>query len=608
MLHPIINDFTIRVATVNGSGSQSANLTLTDAIFRLGIPVAPKNVFPSNIEGLPTWFDVRVSAGGYTCRSRDVDILVALNAATWRSDVAGVRGGGVVIHEAAFPLSADALRPDLTYYSAPFGALAKTYATDPTLRKYLTNMIYVGVLAELLGIDEATIERALSKQFRSKPKAVALNLGAVRLGSAYARESLTKTDPYRLAPVPGGTDGLMFMDGNRAAALGCVMGGCSVAAWYPITPSSSLCESFIALCKQYRTDPQTGKVRAAIVQAEDELAAAGMMFGAGWAGARAMTATSGPGISLMAEYAGYGYFAEIPGVIFDIQRAGPSTGLPTRTMQGDIAFCYTLGHGDTKHIVLLPATVLEAYEFAMAAFDLADRFQTPVFVLSDLDLGMNSWMTPALPYPEQSFDRGKVLDAADLNALASWGRYRDTDHDGIPYRTLPGTPHSEAGFFTRGTGHDEDAHYSEAPDVWQRNLDRLVRKHDSARAAVPPPVIDELGRDAAILAYGTTHHAVVEARDLLRADGIAVDYLRVRALPHSAEVTAFIERHARVYVVEQNRDGQLYGILRTELAPELCSRLISVRHYNGVPIDAHDVADPILQHEPRLVAAGEIGR
>jgi 2-oxoglutarate ferredoxin oxidoreductase subunit alpha len=604
----IVNDFTIRVATVNGSGSQSANLALTDAIFRLGIPVAPKNVFPSNIEGLPTWFDVRVSPRGYQCRSRDVDILVALNAATWKADVASVKPGGVVIHEAGFAVAGVTLRTDVTYYAAPFAALAKDYAPDGTLRKYLTNMIYVGVLAELLGIDEPSIERALQKQFRSKPKAVALNLGAVKLGSAYVRDALAKIDPYRLEAVPNGTDGLMFMDGNRAAALGCVMGGCSVAAWYPITPSSSLCESFIALCKTHRIDPETGKMRAAIVQAEDELAAIGMVFGAGWAGARAMTATSGPGISLMAEYAGYGYFAEIPGVIFDIQRAGPSTGLPTRTMQGDVAFCYTLGHGDTKHILLLPATVLEAYEFAMTAFDLADRFQTPVFVLSDLDLGMNTWMTPSLPYPEKPFDRGKVLGAAELAAIESWGRYRDVDHDGIPYRTLPGTPHTEAGFFTRGTGHDEDAHYSEAPDVWQRNLDRLVRKHESARTAVPAPAIEDEGRPSAILAYGTTHHAIVEARDLLRADGVAVDYLRLRALPCSPDVAAFIELHERVYVIEQNRDGQLHGILRMELPPELAAKLISVRQYNGVPIDAHAIVAPVQNHERRPVTAGEIAR
>ena len=597
MSQRIVNDFTLRVATVNGSGSQSANLTLTNAIFRLGILAAPKNVFPSNIEGLPTWFDVRVSPQGYQCRARDVDILVALNSVSWKADVASVKPGGVVIHDAALALNEDSRRSDLTYYSVPFAALAKDYATDGTLRKYLTNMVYVGVVAELLGIDDATIEAALTKQFASKPKAVALNIGAVRLGIAYTRETLVKTDLYRLEAVLGGTQGLMFMDGNRAAALGCVMGGCSVVAWYPITPSSSLCESFIALSKKYRVDPQTGKLRAAIVQAEDELAAIGMVFGAGWAGARAMTSTSGPGISLMAEYAGYGYFAEIPGVIFDVQRAGPSTGLPTRTMQGDVAFCYTLGHGDTKHILLLPATVLEAYEFAMTAFDLADRFQTPVFVLSDLDLGMNSWMTPSLPYPEKPFDRGKVLSASDLNALESWGRYRDVDRDGIPYRTLPGTPHTEAGFFTRGTGHDEDAHYSESPVVWQNNLDRLVRKHETARTVVPGPTLDEDGRAVGILAYGTTHHAIVEARDLMRADGLEFDYLRLRALPFSPQVADFIARHERVYVVEQNRDGQLFGILRTELPTELSAKLVSVRHYNGVPIDAHAVLDPIVEHE-----------
>ena len=597
MSQRIVNDFTLRVATVNGSGSQSANLTLTNAIFRLGILAAPKNVFPSNIEGLPTWFDVRVSSQGYQCRARDVDILVALNSVSWKADVASVKPGGVVIHDAGLALNEDTRRSDLTYYSVPFAALAKDYATDGTLRKYLTNMVYVGVVAELLGIDDATIEAALTKQFASKPKDVALNIGAVRLGIAYTRETLVKTDLYRLEAVPGGTQGLMFMDGNRAAALGCVMGGCSVVAWYPITPSSSLCESFIALSKKYRVDPQTGKLRAAIVQAEDELAAIGMVFGAGWAGARAMTSTSGPGISLMAEYAGYGYFAEIPGVIFDVQRAGPSTGLPTRTMQGDVAFCYTLGHGDTKHILLLPATVLEAYEFAMTAFDLADRFQTPVFVLSDLDLGMNSWMTPSLPYPEKPFDRGKVLGASDLNALESWGRYRDVDRDGIPYRTLPGTPHTEAGFFTRGTGHDEDAHYSESPVVWQNNLDRLVRKHETARTVVPGPTLDEDGRAVGILAYGTTHHAIVEARDLMRADGLEFDYLRLRALPFSPQVADFIARHERVYVVEQNRDGQLFGILRTELPTELSAKLVSVRHYNGVPIDAHAVLDPIVEHE-----------
>src|SRR5579871_6093286 len=600
-----VNDFTIRVATVNGSGSQSSNLVLTNAIARLGIPVAPKNVFPSNIEGLPTWFDVRVSALGYQCRARDFDVLVALNAATWQQDVAGVKSGGAVVHEEAFPCKGDTLREDLTYYPVPFMALAKEHFADKgDLRKYLMNMIYVGVLAQLLEIPMATIEEGLRAQFRSKASAVELNLKAVSVGVEYAQQHLEKHDPWRLVPMTGKTEGLMFMEGNRAAALGCVMGGCTVAAWYPITPSSSLCEYFIQYCDRYRVDRTTGERNVAIVQAEDELAAAGIVFGAGWAGARAMTSTSGPGISLMAEYAGYGYFAEVPGVIFDVQRAGPSTGLPTRTMQGDVAFSYTLSHGDTKHVVLLPATVREAYEFAMEAFDLADRFQTPVFVLSDLDLGMNLWMTPPLAYPEKPFDRGKVLDAQQLETVRSWGRYRDVDKDGIAYRTLPGTKHHNAAFFTRGTGHDEEARYSELPEVWKRSLDRLVRKHETARTAVPAPIVTGKGHRIAIVAYGTTHHAVVEALDRLREEGLDIDYLRVRALPLSPEIAPFIQRHDRVYVVEQNRDGQLYGILRTELPTHLVQRLESICHYNGVPIDAHAIIDPLLaeQRAPAVVA------
>jgi 2-oxoglutarate ferredoxin oxidoreductase subunit alpha len=601
-----VNDFTIRVATVNGSGSQSSNLVLTNAVARLGIPVAPKNVFPSNIEGLPTWFDVRVSALGYQCRARDFDVLVALNAATWTQDVTGVKPGGAVVHEDTFPCKGDTLREDLTYYPVPFAALAKEHFGDKgDLRKYLMNMIYVGVLAHLCEIPIGIVDESLRAQFRKKVSAAELNLTAVNVGLEYARANLEKHDPFRFVPMTGKTEGLTFMEGNRAAALGCLMGGCTVAAWYPITPSSSLCEYFIQYCDRYRVDKETGRHNVAIVQAEDELAAAGIVFGAGWAGARAMTSTSGPGISLMAEYAGYGYFAEVPGVIFDVQRAGPSTGLPTRTMQGDVAFSYTLSHGDTKHIVLLPATVAEAYEFAMESFDLAERFQTPVFVLSDLDLGMNAWLTPALRYPEKPFDRGKVLAADDLSSMKGWGRYRDVDKDGIPYRTLPGTQHPNAGFFTRGTGHDEEARYSEMPDVWQRNLDRLVRKHDTARTTVPAPVVEEKkGVKVAILAYGTTHHAVVEARDFLRDAGVEFNYMRLRALPLSPEVAAFVTRHERVYVVEQNRDGQLYGIMRTELPTHLLGRLGSIRHYNGVPIDAHAIIDPLLEMErpPAVVA------
>ena len=588
-----LNDLTIRAATVNGSGSQSANLVLTNAVFRMGIPVAPKNVFPSNIEGLPTWFDVRVTPQGYQCRSRSIDVLVALNPATWASDVASVAPGGTVVHEASYP---EIARDDVRFIPVPFAKLAKDHVDDGAMRKYLVNMIYVGVLAQLLGIEEAALDAALQAQFRRKPAAVTTNLAAIRLGIAHARDQIGEPLPVGLQRMRDAVDGRILMDGNTAAALGCVMGGCTVAAWYPITPSSSLCESFIAYAKRYRTQPD-GSCAAAIVQAEDELAAIGMVFGAGWAGARAMTSTSGPGLSLMAEFAGLGYYAEIPGVVFDVQRAGPSTGLPTRTAQGDLAFAYGLSHGDTKHVVLLPGTVAEAYDFAMAAFDLADRLQTPVFVLSDLDLGMNLWMTAPLEYPEKPFDRGKVLDAQQLERVESWGRYRDVDGDGIPYRTLPGTPNAKAGFFTRGSGHDDEAKYSENADVYAGNLDRLTRKHETARGLVPQPAVDERGARIGIIAYGTTHHAVVEARDRLTERGIATDYLRLRALPASAAVLAFVERHDRVYVVEQNRDGQLAALLRAEFPGSAADRLVSVRHYNGVPIDAHAVIDPILETE-----------
>ena len=591
-----VNDFTIRAATVNGSGSQSANLVITNAIFRMGIPVAPKNVFPSNIEGLPTWFDVRISPQGYQCRSRNINVLVALNPATWADDVASVAPGGIVIHEAGFAVRDDAQRSDVTYYAVPFAKLAKEHISDGAMRKYLTNMIYVGVVAYLCGIPLEQIESALSMQFRTKPKAVQSNMDAVKLGAQYAQEQFGAASSFVVQPLSG-TGNTILLEGNSAAALGCIMGGCTVVAWYPITPSSSLCESFIAYAEKFRTDKEAGERKAAIVQAEDELAAIGMVLGAGWAGARAMTSTSGPGLSLMAEFAGLGYYAEIPGVIFDIQRAGPSTGLPTRTLQADLGFTYTLSHGDTKHIVLLPGTVTEAYEFAMQAFDLADRFQTPVFVLSDLDLGMNRWMTGELPYPEKPFDRGKVLDADALANLQSWGRYRDVDGDGIPYRTLPGTPNERAGYFTRGSGHDENATYSEDPVVFADNLDRLARKHETARAAAPAPLVDDRANGTGIIAYGTTHHAVREARDLLRERGIEVDYLRICALPLAPEVQAFIERHDRVYVVEQNRDGQMFTILRSELPAAEIAKLESIRHYNGVPIDAYVIVDPLLSAE-----------
>jgi 2-oxoglutarate ferredoxin oxidoreductase subunit alpha len=593
----IINDLTIQAATVNGSGSQTANLVLTRAIFHMGIPVAPKNVFPSNIEGLPTWYQLRVTPQGHMARRDQVDILVAFNVATWHQDLRTVRPGGVVVHEEAF--STAEARTDITYYPVPFSKLAKSKIQSDTLRKQLANMIYVGVVAGLLGIPWEALDHAVKRQFLAKPKAVPINLDAIKVGFDYWQDNFSKKDPYRLEPMTGVVDGKVLVEGNQAAALGALMGGVTVAAWYPITPSSSLCEYLIAYTDRFRTDPKTGEKRIAIVQAEDELAAVGMAIGAGWAGARAMTSTSGPGISLMAEFAGLGYYAEVPVVIFDIQRIGPSTGLPTRTSQGDVGFAYTLSHGDTKHLVLLPGTVEECYEFAREAFDYADRFQTPVFVLSDLDLGMNLWMTPEFKYPDKPFDRGKVLSKDDLERLrGEWARYADVDRDGVPYRTLPGTDHPAAGYFTRGSGHDEHARYTESAEAYAANMDRLSRKFETARGALPAPVIDESTKSPiALIAFGSTHAAVVEARQTLDAARRPVDYLRVRALPLSPQVIEFVSRHERVYVVEQNRDGQIYDLIRLALPPALVDRVHSIRHYDGQPIPADAIIEPLLESE-----------
>ncbi len=593
------NDFTIRVATVNGSGSQSSNLVLTSAIFRMGIPVAPKNVFPSNIEGLPTWFDVRVTSKGYQCRARDFDVLVALNASTWPTDVAGVRSGGVVVHEAAYPVAGATRRKDLTYYAVPFAELAKKHVAQGDLRKYLTNMIYVGAVAELLGIDVETLEAAVTAQFKSKPAAVQTNMAAVRLGVEYAREHFKKSDAFRLEPMSGVTDGLMFMDGNRAAALGCVMGGCTFAAWYPITPSSSLCESFIQLCDRYRTDAKTGERRAAIVQAEDELAAIGMVLGAGWAGARSMTATSGPGISLMAEFSGLGYYAEIPGVIFDVQRTGPSTGMPTRTSQADLLSVAFLSHGDTKHVVLLPGNMRECFELGYAAFDLAERLQTPVFVLSDLDLGMNNWMSDPFDYPTTPQDRGKVLTKDDLDRLGGFARYRDVDGDAIGWRTLPGTDHPKAAYFTRGSGHNDAAGYTERPDEYVEVMDRLARKFENARKLVPGPVTVKDGSSKiGFLAYGSTDFALRESMDQIKKEyGQDVDYMRIRAYPFAHEIHDFVASHERVYVVEQDREAQLASLLKLDIPAEHVTRLRSILHYNGLPLDARTITEEFATKE-----------
>ncbi len=592
---PVVNDMSIQVATVNGSGSQSANTVLLRAIFQMGVPVSGKNLFPSNIAGLPTWYTVRASKDGYVARKKEIDLLVAMNPESAREDVVGLRPGSAVVYDA--PLGLDRLRSDLVFYPVPFDKLAGGVTSEPKLKKLLRNMAYVGVLARLLDIDMAEVERAIHKQFARKAKAQELNVAAARAGFDHAA-SIEKRDPYLVRRMDA-TRGKIIVDGNSAAALGALFAGVTVVTWYPITPSSSLVETLIGYLRKYRVGPD-GKATYAVVQAEDELAAMGMVIGAGWAGARAMTATAGPGISLMAEFAGLGYFAEVPAVVFDVQRVGPSTGLPTRTSQGDVLSTAFLSHGDTQHIVLFPGTVEECFAMAMDAFDLAEGFQTPVFVLSDLDLGMNNWMSDPFPYPEQPIRRGKVLTREDLERLGGFARYRDVDGDGVTYRTLPGTRHPAAAYFARGTGHDESARYSERPDDWERNMERLARKMETARSAVPAPVVDGAGAKVGIVAYGTSHHAIVEARDQLRRErGIETDALRVRAFPFSREVHAFVERHERVYVVEQNRDGQLAALLKLDLAPELVVRLRSIARITGLPLDARSVTEELAMMEGR---------
>ena len=590
----IVNDFSIQVATVNGSGSQTANLVLLRSMFQMGIPVSGKNMFPSNIAGLPTWYTIRANARGYVARKKEIDFVVAMNPETAKEDVLSLQPGAAVLYDE--PLKLNALRDDLTFYPVPFDKIVAEVCKDAKLRRLVKNMIYDGVLSKLLEIDLAEMEHALRRQLGKKLKAVELNLGALKAGFEFAEQHLTKQDPYAVERM-NETAGQILIEGNAAAALGCMMAGVTVVAWYPITPSSSLPETLIGYMKKYRMDKETGKATFAIVQAEDEIAAIGMVVGASWAGARSMTSTSGPGISLMGEFAGLSYYAELPGVVFDIQRVGPSTGLPTRTAQGDILAVAMLSHGDTKHIMLLPATVEECYSMSIEAFDLTERFQTLVFVLSDLDLGMNTWMSQPFQYPEAPLDRGKLLDAATMARINNdWGRYLDVDGDGIPYRTIPGD--GMPAYFTRGSGHNARGQYSERPDDYVNNLDRLARKFETARQFVPKPVIDDVsGARVGIIAFGTSHHAVEESRDQLNETGLPASYLRLRAYPFTDDLKAFIERHDRVYVVEQNRDGQMLTLLRQDLEPELTTKLRSVRHYNGLPIDARSITDAVLALE-----------
>jgi 2-oxoglutarate ferredoxin oxidoreductase subunit alpha len=594
-----INEFCINIATVNGSGSQTANTTLLRALFQMGLPVSGKNLFPSNISGLPTWFTIRVSEKGYLALTRNLDLLVAMNPDTSVDDVGRSAPGSVIILNEGVPTPV--IPEDRTVHRVPFQKLVEPLVADAKFRKLVVNMIYVGIVAWLVGIDEAEVERALQAQLGRKPKALELNRQAVRAGIEYAREHLRKA-PFQVER-RSLTAGRILIEGNQAAALGAVFGGVTCVAWYPITPSSSLAESLQGYLEQYRRDPVTKKATFAVVQAEDEIAAIGMVLGASWAGARAMTATSGPGLSLMAEFTGYGYYAEVPAVVWDVQRMGPSTGLPTRTSQADILMAAHLSHGDTKHVVLLPSSVEDCYEMGIRAFDLADRLQTPVFVLSDLDLGMNVWMSEPFRYPERPWDRGKVLTAADLDRVGKFERYRDVDGDGIPCRTIPGTPHPLAGFFTRGSGHDEAARYTENGDAYRRVMDRLARKYETARTLVPPPVVDRVpGAVVGLVAFGSSHPAIVEARDLLAADGLATSYLLLKALPLRPEVRTFLETHTVVHVVEQNRDGQMASLLRMEY-PDLAGRIRSVLHYDGHPLDARTVVTGVRSAEREEVAA-----
>jgi 2-oxoglutarate ferredoxin oxidoreductase subunit alpha len=591
----VVNDFSIQVATVNGSGSQSANSVLLKSIFGMGVPVSGKNLFPSNIAGLPTWYTIRASKDGYVARRKYIDLLVAMNPETAKDDILALPGHGVAIYEEGLNLKQ--YRDDVVCYPVPFDKITAAVCPEAKLRKLVKNMVYVGVVAQLLEIDMTSVEAALKKQFAKKQKALDLNFNAVKAGAAYFAEHLTKQDPFFIEHM-NATAGKIVIDGNSASGLGAVFAGVTVVAWYPITPSTSVVEATIEYLKKFRVTEE-GKATFAVVQAEDELAAIGMVLGAGWAGARSMTAPSGPGISLMAEFSGLGYFAEIPGVIFDVQRTGPSTGMPTRTSQADLLSTAFLSHGDTKHIVLLPGSVKECFEFGGQAFDIAERMQTPVFVLSDLDLGMNNWMSEPFTYPEKPIDRGKVLSAEDLNRLGGFARYKDVDGDAIGYRTLPGTDHPKAAYFTRGSGHNESSGYTEKPDEYVAVMERLARKFETARKHVPPALVERgTGSRIGIIAYGTSHYAIVESLDQIKkAHDVDFDYLRVRAYPFSENVEDFVAAHDRIYVVEQDRDAQLASLLKLDLPADQVTKLRSILHYNGLPIDAESVTSELVTKE-----------
>jgi len=592
----IINDFSITVGTINGSGSQTSNLIILRSLFKMGIPVSGKNIFPSNIQGQPTWYTIRVNTDGFLARRDEHEIVIAMNPDSFLDDLSSVESGGVFLYADHIDLPIN--RNDIYTYSMPVKKLSRESDAPSNLRDYVANMVYVGILAFLLGIDPEKIRQALEFHFNGKEKPMSMNYGVIENSYNWASKNLKKKDPYKVKAMDATHDNIMA-DGNTAAALGAIYGGIQLGAWYPITPASSIAEKMIEYLPLLRKDPKCpGKNTYVILQAEDELAAIGMTIGAGWAGLRAMTSTSGPGLSLMAEYAGLAYFAEVPIVVWDVQRVGPSTGLPTRTAQGDIIFTHYLGHGDTQQIMLFPGSVNECFEFGWRAFDIAEQIQTPVFVMSDLDLGMNQWMTPPFEYPDEPIQRGKVLWEGDLDRLeAEWGRYLDIDGDTIPYRTIPGNRHWKAAYFARGTGHDEYAHYSEDSQEWLKLNERLKNKFVVSKAYVPKPILREMEEaKIGILAYGSTDPAIIEAQVILREANINTNYLRLRAIPFTNEVEDFINKHSRIYIVEMNRDGQMSKLLMTEF-PNFADKLTSVAYLDGLPFTARFVANAIMDKE-----------
>jgi 2-oxoglutarate ferredoxin oxidoreductase subunit alpha len=590
-----VNDFVVKFANVNGSGSASANTLFAKSILRMGVPVSPRNIFPSNIQGLPTWYEVRVSERGWLGRRGGVDLMVAMNPQTWEKDVSEVDRGGYLFYDSTKPLAKDKFRDDVHVIGMPLMEICNATYSDPRQRQLFKNIIYVGALAQLLEIDIAEVEKLVGEQYKGKEKLLEPNIKALHMGRDYARDHLPAIGlSVKRSDRVGNR---VFLEGNSAAALGCVYGGATVAAWYPITPSSSMAEAFGKHCRKYRTDPDSGKARYAIVQAEDELASIGMVIGAAWNGARAFTCTSGPGISLMQEFIGLAYFAEIPAVIFDVQRAGPSTGMPTRTQQSDVLSCAYASHGDTKHVLLFPEDPKEGFEMAAMSFDLADRLQTPVFVLYDLDIGMNERLCEPLAWDDsRRFDRGKVLSYQDLEAGKRFGRYLDLDGDGITWRTYPGTHPKRGSFFTRGTSRDRYARYTEEGSAYVDNMQRLLKKFETAKELVPAPVVRKSGKGSrfGVIYYGSTAPAMDEALLLLENEAMAVDAMRIRGFPFADEVLDFVTSHEHVFVVEQNRDGQLRTLLVAEgmLPPE---KLTPVLHYDGTPITARFIHGEIKQ-------------